>query len=245
VIREDVTLDTLRRYGLTIAQPRRGYRFSLDSLLLADFVSAVVTGCLADLGTGSGIIPLILCRHLPLVTAVGLDCNEAAIKLATENAERNELKKQIEFVHGDVLDIKRFFSVSSFDVVTSNPPFRTSVSGRTSPISGRDTARHESSAGISDFLSAAKYLIKPSGRICFIYHPDRLTEFICAATKLNLSLLRLRMVHGNASSQCKMFLAELAKARKGVTTALSPLIIRDENGEYTSEARLILGEDLL
>ena len=245
MILENVTLDTLRRYDLTIAQPRHGYRFSLDSLLLADFVPDLSDACLADLGSGCGIIPLILCRRLSSVTAVGLDSNADAVKLAIENAERNGLKKQIEFIHGDILDIKRFFSVSRFDIVTANPPFRTSSSGRTSPITGRDTARHESSAGITDFLSAAKYLAKPSGRIYFIYHPDRLTEFICAAAKLNLSLLRLRMVHGNASSRCKMFLAELAKARKGVTETLSPLIVRDENGEYTSAARLILGEDVL
>lgn len=241
---KEITLDSLRRFNLTIAQPRHGYRFSLDPLLLADFVSCVNDARIADLGTGSGIIPLILCRRFSAATAIGFDSNEAMAELAGENARRNGLEKRIEFFPNDILDIRQLFPVSTFDVVTANPPFRAPRSGRTSPRTGRDTARHESTTGIAGFLEAAKYLVKPSGRIWFIFHPDRLTEFIRQAVDLKLSLLRLRMVHGNATSPCRMFMSELAKARKGSTTVLPPLIIRDGNGDYTPEARLILGEDI-
>jgi len=241
---EELTLDHLRRYDLTIAQPRHGYRFSLDPLLLADFVSCAGDARIADLGTGSGIIPLILCRRFGSATAIGLDSNGAMAGLAGENARRNGLGERMEFFHHDILDIRRLFPVSSFDVVTANPPFRTPRSGRISPRTGRDTARHESTTGIAGFLDVAKYLVKPSGRIWFIYHPDRLTEMIHLAAGLKLSLLRLRMVHGNPGAPCGMFMAEMAKGRKGATIVLPPLIIRDGNGDYTSEARLILGEDI-
>ncbi|NVN91580.1 MAG: methyltransferase [Desulfuromonadales bacterium] len=240
---DTVSLDTVRRFGLSISQPLNGYRFSLDSLLLADFVACSDTARLADLGTGSGIIPLILCRRFASATAVGLESNVAMADLARENACRNGLMDRIEILPCDILDTKRHFPVSSFDGVTANPPFRTPHSGRTSPRAGRDTARHESTAGIADFLDTAKYLVKPTGRIWFIHHPDRLAEFIHQAATLKLSLLKLRMVHGTISSPARIFLAELAKARKGATTVLPPLITHGEDGAYTREARLILGED--
>ena len=133
------------------------------------------------------------------------------------------------------------FPVSSFDVVISNPPFRSPHSGKTSPHAGRDAARHETTAGLADFLAAAKYLVKPSGRICFIYPPSRLAEFIRCADELKLAVLRLRMVHGTAQAVAKMFLVELAKGSRGDVKVEPPLIVYDDSGEYTAEAAAILG----
>ena len=215
----------------------------MDALLLADFVTCYDSGRIIDLGTGSGIIPLILCRRFTEATAIGIDSNAAMTALARENTVRNGLADRVEIIQRDILAMKSLFPVSSFDAVTANPPFRTPESGRISPRAGRDTARHESTAGIAGFLAAAKYLVKPSGRIWFIHHPDRLAEFIHQAATLNLSLLRLRMVHGAITLPARIFLAELAKARKSATTVLPPLVIHGEDGSRTPEARLILGED--
>ena len=240
---EEITLDNLRRFGLTIAQPRQGYRFSLDPLLLADFSSsrsAVET--IFDLGTGSGVMAMILCRVFPAATACGIESNPAMASLATDNISRNGMAERVRIITGDVINHKNYAPVSSFDLVVSNPPFRSATSGRVSPKSGRDSARHESTAGVTDFLAAAKYLVKPSGRICFVYHPSRLPEFIQGAFLHNLALLRLRIVHSTVNAPASIFLAELAKSRKGATNTLPPLIVYNCNGEYTAEARLILGE---
>lgn len=239
---EEITLDRLRRFDLCIAQPLQGYRFSLDALILADFVACADNARIADLGTGSGVIPLILCRRFPTATAVGFDSNAAMAGLAQENARRNGLDQRVTFVAQDILDLRQHYPVSSFDGIVANPPFRTPQSGRISPRAGRDTARHESTAGMADFLSTAKYLVKPTGRIWFVHHPDRLAEFIQRATGLNLSLLRLRMVHPDPDAPARIFLAELAKGRKGATVVLPPLIVRNQDGAYTSEASRILGE---
>lgn len=240
---EITTVDELKRFGLKISQPETGYRFSLDPLLLADFVSMLPElGRIIDLGTGSGIIPLILCRKFPGATAVGIENNGSMAELATRNVLQNNLADLIEIREQDVKHLKGQFPVSSFDCVVSNPPFRTPHSGKISPHAGRDTARHESTAGIADFLSAAKYLVKPSGRIFFVYHPDRLQEFIHLASELNLSMLRIRMVHGNKGAAARIFMAELAKGRKGATEVLPPLVIYGDDGEYTDEARRIVAE---
>ena len=240
---EHASLDTLRRYDLTIAQPRSGYRFSLDALLLADFVHCPAEARIMDLGTGSGVIPLILCRRFPDATAVGIDINEEMVCLADGNAQRNGCAERTSFLADDVTEITRRFPVSCFDTVTANPPFRTAYSGRVSPRAGRDTARHESTAGIPEFLAAAKYLVKPSGRMFFVHHPERLAAFIHQAALLKLSLLRLRMVHGAPDAPAKIFLAELAKGSRAAATVLPPLIVNDANGKYTSETALILGEN--
>ena len=238
---EGVTIDELGRYGLRIAQPVDGYRFSLDPLLLSEFVEAGASARFADLGTGSGVIPLILCRRFPDASVVGVENNTAMAELASGNVVRNGLTDRIEIVTSDIMDLKGCFPVSSFDGVVANPPFRTPRSGKLSPKAGRDTARHESSAGLADFMAAAKYLVRPAGRIWFVYHPDRLAEFIHCAAGLKLCLLRLRMVHGTFAAPARIFLAELAKGRKGATEVLPPLIVYGEDGEYTPEMRGILG----
>jgi tRNA1Val (adenine37-N6)-methyltransferase len=240
---EEVTFDALRRFDLCLAQPRKGYRFSLDALILADFVACADDARIADLGTGSGVIPLILCRRFPAATGVGFDSNPSMAELAGENARRNGLEQRATFEARDILELRKRYPVSSFDGVVANPPFRTPGSGRISPKAGRDTARHESTAGLSDFLATAKYLVKPCGKIWFIHLPDRLAEFIHRAAGLNLSLLRLRMVHPDPDAPARIFLAELAKGRKGGCVVLPPLILRDRDGAYSCEASRMLGEN--
>lgn len=235
------SVDQVKRYGLQIAQPVDGYRFSLDALLLADFVRTTDDARIADLGTGCGIIPMVLCNRFPAASVVAIDSNSAMAELAGQNATQNGLADRIEAISADIVDVRSHFPVSSFDGVVANPPFRTPASGRLSPKAGRDTARHESTAGLADFLAAAKYLVKPSGRIWFVYHPDRLTEFVRIAGEQKLALLRLRMVHGRLNAPARMFLAELAKGRKGESSVLPPFIVHGDDGEYTSETRKLLG----
>jgi len=238
------TIDQVRRYGLEIIQPAEGYRFSLDALLLADFVRTAADARIVDLGTGGGVIPLLLCRRYQSATVVGIENNGSMVELARGNVARNGLAGRIEIVTLDVADARLRFPVSTYDGVVANPPYRTPASGRVSPKAGRDTARHESTAGIADFLAAAKYLVKPSGRICFIYHTDRFAEFVSCANEQKLALLRLRMVHGRLDAPARMFMAELAKGRKGDTVVLPPLIIYSGNGDYTREAQSILADQV-
>jgi tRNA1Val (adenine37-N6)-methyltransferase len=238
---ETVTQDQLRHCGLKVAQPLDGYRYSLDALLLAEFVRLPPRAVVADLGTGCGIIPLVLARKHQDARFVAFENNHEMAVLASENLQENGLDGSIEIIIDDVLNHRTRFPVSSFDVVVSNPPFRSPRSGKTSPHAGRDAARHETTAGLADFLAAAKYLIKPSGRIYFIYPPSRLAEFIQCAGELKLAMLRLRMVHGTAQSVAKMFLVELAKGRRGDVTVEPPLIVYGRQGEYGEEAARILG----
>jgi tRNA1Val (adenine37-N6)-methyltransferase len=234
------SLDSLRQHGISIRQPAQGYRFSLDALLLAEFARLPDGAVVADLGTGCAVIPLVLARRHQDARFVAFENNPDMAALADENVRANGLDGRIEIVAEDILNIRPRYPVSSFDVVISNPPFRSPHSGKTSPHAGRDAARHETTARLADFLVTAKYLVKPSGRIYFIYPPSRLAEFMCCSAELKLALLRLRMVHGSGQALAKMFLAELAKGRRGDLTVEPPLIVYDGSGNYTEEVGKIL-----
>lgn len=231
-----MTLDELARFDLQLFQPRHGYRYSLDPLLLARFCREVKAGGnIVDLGAGCGIIALVLARINPSATVVAVENNPEMAELLNRNIQHNDLAKRASVLTEDVINLRKALPDSSFDLVVSNPPFRTPTSGKVSPKSGRDAARHETTAGLADFLSAAKFLVKPSGRICFIHLPSRLTEFMALATEMKLSVLRLRMIHNNASSPASMFMVELAKGRRTAPIVETPLFVRDMNGEYTAE----------
>jgi tRNA1Val (adenine37-N6)-methyltransferase len=235
------TIDELRAYGLKVIQPRHGYRFSLDPLLLCDFVGVQEGETVIDLGSGCGIMPLILAAKTQNTEVTGVEMQEAMAELAARNVALNSLSDRITICRDDVTGLKSRFAASSFDLVVSNPPYRKRGTGKVSPKPGRDNARHESTAQLGDFLAMAKYLVKPAGRICFIYHPSRMTEFFVEASALKLAPLRLRLVHGNNSAEARMFLIELVKGRKGELKILPPLFVYDDMGGYTAEMERIFG----
>lgn len=233
---EMLTQDDLKLFDLQLFQPRHGYRYSLDPLLLARFCAAVKRGGrIADLGAGCGIISLVLARINPEATVVAVENNPDMASLTERNIRHNGLGGRVSVLVDDVINLRGRCPDSTFDLVVSNPPFRSAGSGRISPRAGRDAARHETTAGLADFIAAAKYLVKPSGRICFIQLPSRLPEFMALAAGMKLSVLRVRMIHGNAASPATMFMAELAKGRRTAPVVEPPLFVRDMAGEYTDE----------
>lgn len=237
---DEITVDELSGNGLKIAQPLNGYRFSLDPLLLSCFVPLGKGGIVADLGTGCGIIPLLLAGKDGTVSIVGIEFQERMAALARHNAALNGYGERISILTEDVAFLDKHFPVSSFDVVVSNPPYRKTGTGRISPKTGRDKARHETTATLADFMSIAKYLVKPGGRICLIYHVSRLVELFAEAVALKLAPLRLRLVHDTVQSGAGMFMVELAKGRRGDMIIEPPLIVRDAKGLYTPEMRRVM-----
>ena len=231
-----LTQDDLKLFDLQLYQPRHGYRYSLDPLLLARFCPQVPAGgSIIDLGSGCGVIALVLSRINRESSVVAVENNREMSSLIEQNIHHNGLAGTVSVCCDDVINLRRSFADSTFDLVVSNPPFRTAGSGKISPKSGRDAARHETTATLADFITAAKYLVKPSGRICFIQLPSRLPEFMAVAAQLKLSVLRVRMIHNNAASPATMFMAELAKGRRTAPVVEPPLFVRNMDGGYTDE----------
>lgn len=233
---EEYTNDRLERFNLDLLQPRNGYRYSLDALILARFAGTKPAAAILELGAGCGVISLVLARlDTDCERLVAVEKNTEMARITAENIRRNGLEKRVNVIEADVNDLRAHYQDSGFDLVLSNPPYRVPGHGRVSPHAGRDTARHESSAGLADFLSVAKYQVSSGGRICFIHHPSRFVEFIAQAHALKLCLLRLQMVHGKADAPATMFLAELAKGRRAAPHIEPPLFVRHPDGSYTGD----------
>lgn len=231
-----MTRDDLKLFNLQLYQPKQGYRYSLDALLLARFCQLLKPGStIADLGAGCGVISLVLSRLNPEASIVAIESNPVMAEIIGRNIQHNDLSSHVTVQHEDVLNLRKCHQDSTFDLVVSNPPFRKAGSGKISPHAGRDAARHETTAGLADFLDAAKYLVKPSGRICLIHLPSRLPELMALAMQMKLSVLRLRMIHNNLVSPAKMFMVELAKGRRTAPVVEAPLLVRDMAGEYSDE----------
>jgi tRNA1Val (adenine37-N6)-methyltransferase len=229
------TLDEILGGQLTVFQKKKGYRFSLDSILLAHFVSLRPRTSAIDLGCGSGIIPLILAKNFPGVNWVGLEIQEELAALARKNVSFNKMAHRIKIVEGDARKIKNIFSANSFDAVIFNPPYRKLSSGRINPQMEKAIARHEIKGSLKDFIRAAKYLLKPDGKVFTIYPAKRLVELITLFRKNYIEPKRMKPVYSDNLSEAEFVLVE---GRKGSGEELKiepPLFIYDQDKKYTAE----------
>ena len=166
---EDETLDDVVHGRLKILQKARGYRFSVDALLLAHFVRLNPQDRVLELGTGSGIISLLLASRSPMAAITGIEVQAELAAMARRSVALNGLGEKIVIREGDVRDIERLFPAHSFDVVVSNPPYRKAASGRINPVPEKALARHELMGTVKDFLQAAGYVLRLAGGGVFFF----------------------------------------------------------------------------
>ena len=238
----DNKLDYIFGTDLEVFQGSKHFRFSLDSVLLANYVKLKPNIKVLDLGTGNGIIPLILAYREKAITIEGIEIQKSVVDLAKRNVSHNQLDNQINLLVDDLRNINKYFEHESFDIVVSNPPYFSPKDGMTSMKEEYAYARHELNGSISDFIEAASKMLKYRGSAYFIYNSNRLTEF-CNILKLNnLEPKRLRFVHPKKDNNSNIF---LLKATKGSKTGLivEPSLTVYNNNTYSDELiRLVKGE---
>jgi tRNA1Val (adenine37-N6)-methyltransferase len=232
---DEETLDDILDGRLRLFQRKRGYRFSLDALLLAHFISLKAKNKAIDLGTGSGIIPLILAAACGQVQWTGLEIQDELATMAQKSIELNCLEDRIRIVRGDARKIKKHFPEHSFDVVTFNPPYRKINSGRINPDPEKAIARHEIKGSLKHFLHAARYLLKPKGKVFAIYPAPRLSCLISLMRDNSLEPKRMRFVFSDPASEAEFVLVE-GRVESGEELKIeAPLIVYDKNKKYTGE----------
>jgi tRNA1Val (adenine37-N6)-methyltransferase len=232
---EEVTFDEILNGRLQVFQKKRGYRFSLDAILLAHFISLKAKSRAIDIGTGSGIIPLILVNHFPHVDWTGLEIQKEMAALARRNVELNGREKQIKIVEGDAREIKKIFPGNSFDVVIFNPPYRRLKSGRINPNQEKAIARHEISGSLNYFLFAAKYLLKPAGRVFTIYPAKRLTELVYLFRANSIEPKKMKIVFSDVESAAEFVLVEGRTDSREELKMEPPLFIYGKDRKYTRQ----------
>jgi tRNA1Val (adenine37-N6)-methyltransferase len=236
-VRQNETLDLLFNGSLKVIQMKKGYRFSIDAILLAHFtwchhrhVDTVV-----DLGTGSGVIPLILAHRFREAKIVGVEVQETLAELAHRNVTMNSLTDRIFILKGDLRSLKESYAPASFDLVLSNPPFYPAHAGRINPRSERAIARHELIGSLEDMVKIASYLLKYKGRLVMIYPAFRLIDLIHQLRSNGLEPKLMRVVHSRADSEGKLILLSCSKNGRAALKVLKPLIIYQGVGKYTED----------
>jgi len=236
-----VTHDTLLRGRVKLIQPARGFRSSLDPVLLAGFVQAPY-GHFLDIGCGTGALSFLLLARDPLATGVGVEIQPRLAGLAARAVEANGFGARFSVVAADVRQAGRV-PHAAFDLVASNPPFRPLGQGVLPPQPERSLAHHEVALTLAEWLKVAEAALRPDGRLTAIFPADRLDEMRAALAASGLGMTRLRMVQAQSTARASRFCFE---ARRSALVAEiqneAPLIVH-EQGKYSAEVRAMLGEE--
>lgn len=230
-----LTSDTFFNGRLSVKQPESGYRFSIDAVLLANFVYPAAGDRIVDLGTGCGIIPMILAYRYKDVRVYGLEIQEQLAGAARINIQDNGMMDQISILCDDLRKVNADLFSGSVDLVVSNPPFRKNASGRINPQAQRAVARHEIKVTLEDVISAAKRILKVSGRLVTLYPADRLADVVSALRNLGVEPKRLRLIHSREGEPGRLFLMEAVKGGRPAMEIAPPLFIYGPDGGYTPE----------
>ena len=234
IVEDDETLDDLLIGGLKIIQPRKGYRFSIDSVLLAQFPILNGQEKVIDLGTGNGIIPLLMSARSPSIHITGIEMQAAMVERARKSIALNRLSN-IDIRQEDIRDTKQIFPPRTFDLVMSNPPFWRKGEGKVNTNREESIARHEVEISLREVVEAAAYLLVPGGNFCLIHRASRLPEIFQLCIDQGITPDRVRTVHAFADREATQVLFAGKKNTKTSLSVLPPLILYSRPGEYFRE----------
>jgi len=232
---DDITTDSLYNGRLLIKQYKTGYRFSIDSVLLAGFVHPCKGHKIVDLGTGCGIIPLLLAFRCPELKIYGIEIQEQLSKLADLNVKQNNMSGQISILSVDMKALKLDMISGHADLVVSNPPYHKAASGRINPNKQRAVARHEIKASLKDVIETANRMLNISGKFFAIYPAERMVDILTTMRMCDIEPKYIRMVHSKCREEATLMLVQGIKGGHPGTKTGPPLIIYQNNGLYTDE----------
>jgi tRNA1Val (adenine37-N6)-methyltransferase len=220
-LRPDERLDEFMDGRIRLIQPRKGYRFSVDAILLAQFVTVKPTDVIVDLGAGCGIISLLLLQR-PVRYVLALEVQRNLADQALRNASLNRVSDRMRVILADLRQIP--FRKPFADLVVCNPPFRRPGSGRVNPDLQRAIARHEIMASLNDILNASRAALKPKGRLALIYPAGRLVDLVMRMRAFEIEPKRMRVVYPSMEEEAKLVLVEGLRGGKGGVKVFPPLI---------------------
>ena len=220
---------------------RSGFCFGMDAVLLSGFAQVKEGEVAVDLGTGTGIIPILLEAKTNGKHFTGLEIQEEVAEMAGRSVRLNQLEDRVDIVRGDIKEASRLFGKASFDVVTSNPPYMNDNHGLKNPDLPKAIARHEVFCTLDDVCREASLLLKSGGRFYMVHRPHRLVEIITALKTYKLEPKRMKLVHPFADKEANMVLIEAVRGGKSMMKVEAPIIVYKEPGVYTQEIYDVYG----
>ena len=238
---EDERIDDLQRNGYRIIQKKKGFCFGMDAVLLSGFAQVKEGEVAVDLGTGTGIIPILLEAKTKGKHFTGLEIQEEVAEMAGRSVRLNQLENRVDIVRGDIKEASRLFGKASFDVVTSNPPYMNDNHGLKNPELPKAIARHEVFCTLDDVCREASLLLKSGGRFYMVHRPHRLAEIITALKTYKLEPKRMKLVHPFVDKEANMVLIEAVRGGRSMMKVEAPIIVYREPGVYTREIYYVYG----
>ena len=227
--------------ALVIEQAEDGYKYSMEPFLLANFVTLSTSCRVLDVGTGCGIIPLLLATRRKTKRIVAIEIQNSLYNIAVKNILRNGASDSIQLIHEDFINSKLGLRGKLFDIVISNPPYRKLNTGRTNPNQEKAIARHELSIDLKSLIAKANVILKNGGIFTLAYPPTRLKELLEKLSVHELFPSKLRFIHGSQGSEASIFLINAIKKYKTECVVEPPLYIYNKDGSHSKEIKKIYG----
>ena len=234
-LKSEERLDDLQVNGYEIIQHTGKFCFGMDAVLLANFARVKKNERALDMGTGTGIIPILLTAKTEGESFVGLEIQEESADMARRSVAHNHLEEKVEIVTGDIKEAAEIFGPVSFDVITVNPPYMIGQHGIANPSDAKAIARHEVLCTLDDILRESAKLLKFKGRFYMVHRPFRLAEILSKMVAVGIEPKRMRMVHPFLDKEPNMVLIEGARGGNSRMTVEPPLIVYKEVGVYNDE----------
>ncbi|RLC07173.1 MAG: hypothetical protein DRH90_00870 [Deltaproteobacteria bacterium] len=234
-MQDRLTRDTFFNGKVTVKQEQVGYRFSIDAVILAHHVRPRPGERVVDLGTGCGIVPLIVAYRHPATHMFGIEIQKELADIADDNVRENGMQETVRIVHRDMQTIQPAMFQGPVDIVVSNPPFHKAASGRINPNRQRAVARHEIRVTLLDVVKAAGDILKTAGLFVLVYTSERLPELVQYMRACRIEPKNVRFIHSRRDSESKLMMMEgIKQGRPGLKVG-PPIVIYNEDGTYTKE----------
>ncbi len=240
-LKENERIDDLQRNGYRIIQNKDKFCFGMDAVLLSGFARVNPGDRVIDLGTGTGIIPILLEAKYDGEHYTGLEIQEEMAEMAARSVRLNGLEEKIDIVKGDICRARERLGLAVFDVVTCNPPYMNDAHGLKNPELPKAIARHEVLCTLEDVVRESAGILKPGGHFFMVHRPHRLIEIISTLVKYKLEPKRMKMVHPFVDKDANMVLIEAVRGGKSMIKVEPPLVVYRDVGVYTDEVYQIYG----
>lgn len=229
-------IDDLEFKNLKIIQNKDGFCFGIDSVLLSDFAKNIKKDSMVlDLGTGTGIIPILLCGKTKLKKVTGIELQEEVAKMTKKSIKLNNLEDKFNVINENILNLNKIYENQTFDVIVSNPPYKKKDTGITNENEKKIISRHEISASLEDFIKISKDLLKDKGEFYMVHRPERLVDIFELMRKYKIEPKILKMVYSYKNKEPKLILIKGVKNAKPFLKVESNLYIYEDTGKYTKE----------
>lgn len=238
ILKNDESIEDLQYKGLLLIQKKRGFRFGIDAVLLANFADVKTGAQVVDLGTGTGVIPILLAGKTKATRIVGIEIQKDVVEMALRSVALNKLTEKIQIIEGNIKDV-RILPEASFDVVVSNPPYIKKNTGIRSEDESKDIARHEVLCTLEDVIKLSAKLLKSGGQFAMVHKPERLVDIMCLMRQYRIEPKYIRFVHPYADKKPNIMLVKGTLGGGQDLKFLPPLYVYKRAGEFSDEINCI------